>query len=999
MKSILALIPFFLLNLVNLFAQCPASPANQTISICSGVALNYEPTPLFDVATDYTWTVINNTNVTGEFNEAVPQAALNQTLVNLTNSPQDVIYILTANCGTNPTVQVTVTVNPIPTLTSNLTSSVCSGSLFIYFANSSTSGATFSWTRAAVAGISNPSGSGVSPNISEVLANTTSIPIEVIYVFTLDVNGCNNSQDVIVTVNPTPILSSALTTAALCSGDVFTYNATSPTPFALFNWTCALVAGISNPSSSGVGPNISEVLANTTSNPINVTYVFTLSANGCINSQNVTVTINPIPELSSTQTPTAICSGNLFNYTATSLTTGTNFSWDRPIVTDINNNQPSNGSNANISETMINGSVSPIPVLYNFTIDANGCSNNQTVTVIINPSPTISINPSQTNICFGTKVYCEANSQNGGDNPAYQWQLNGNNIGTNSPYFNHSHLNHNDSINCLIVSSDGCNPVISNYITMTVNSNNFNPNFTSAQTNLSTPPFVADFTNNTPNPNDYNFVWNFGDGISSTQVNPTHQYQSNGTYHVTLQAIDTLTGCIAFIYQPGYITCSNGNNCNYNVTLNHSGTINGCIGGALQLIATTDATNPLYQWTRDGIAIGGATQNYYHAKVSGSYTVIVYDSLGCTIPSETVVVNFANPASIVPTISKVGELTTCTPSLVTLTASALGADSIRWNTGATSSVINVSQSGYYSVTAYYGIGCQSTSIPLAINGSNAPNPGICLVSVDTVTNKNLIVWETPLTTEITNLHIYKESLIPNVFSLIDSVPYNSLSEFIDLGSNANEQGFRYQLVVSDDCQKITLPGFVYKTIHLKVFPGESNNNQLSWSDYEGPGLSYFEIWRRPNGGSFQLLDSVAASQNTYVDINPPFANAEYKIEVVLAQTCNSVDRAAYGKSKSNVGNNQIIPTIGIKEKDAEYFAATLIPNPSDGNTILQWESLKAQNLQIVVTDVVGKVVLADKVNAQKGSNKFAIEVDAAGVYFVTIYDVNGSKNVLKMVVR
>jgi hypothetical protein len=79
--------------------------------------------------------------------------------------------------------------------------------------------------------------------------------------------------------------------------------------------------------------------------------------------------------------------------------------------------------------------------------------------------------------------------------------------------------------------------------------------------------------------------------------------------------------------------------------------------------------------------------------------------------------------------------------------------------------------------------------------------------------------------------------------------------------------------------------------------------------------------------------------------------------------------------------------------------ATLIPNPSDGSTMLQWESLKAQNLQIVVTDVVGKVVLSDKVNAQKGLNKFAIEVDAAGVYFVTIFDANGSKNVLKMVVR
>jgi hypothetical protein len=36
---------------------------------------------------------------------------------------------------------------------------------------------------------------------------------------------------------------------------------------------------------------------------------------------------------------------------------------------------------------------------------------------------------------------------------------------------------------------------------------------------------------------------------------------------------------------------------------------------------------------------------------------------------------------------------------------------------------------------------------------------------------------------------------------------------------------------------------------------------------------------------------------------------------------------------------------------------------------------------------------------KKACNKFGIEVDAAGVYFVTIFDEKGNKNVLKMVVR
>jgi gliding motility-associated-like protein len=39
------------------------------------------------------------------------------------------------------------------------------------------------------------------------------------------------------------------------------------------------------------------------------------------------------------------------------------------------------------------------------------------------------------------------------------------------------------------------------------------------------------------------FIWNFGDGWTSSSRNVTHDYDSSGTYLVTLLAIDTLTGC------------------------------------------------------------------------------------------------------------------------------------------------------------------------------------------------------------------------------------------------------------------------------------------------------------------------------------------------------------------------------------------------------------------------------------------------------------------------
>ena len=53
-----------------------------------------------------------------------------------------------------------------PNLSSALSATTCSRSLFIYTATTGTTGVfTFAWTRAAVVGISNPAGSATSANI------------------------------------------------------------------------------------------------------------------------------------------------------------------------------------------------------------------------------------------------------------------------------------------------------------------------------------------------------------------------------------------------------------------------------------------------------------------------------------------------------------------------------------------------------------------------------------------------------------------------------------------------------------------------------------------------------------------------------------------------------------------------------------------------------------------------------------------------------------------
>jgi len=193
-------------------------------------------------------------------------------------------------------------VNPVPTLTSSLTPpDICTNTPFSYNPTSDASGVTFTWNRAAIAGISNPASSGTG-NPNETLFNTTALPISVTYVFTLTSIGCNapTPYNVVVKVNPVAVLTSTLSPPAICSNTLFSYTPTSGSVGITFNWSRALTAGISNPANSGTNdPN--EILINTTTLPISVTYAYTLTGGGCTNPlvYNVVVIVNPIPLLTS----------------------------------------------------------------------------------------------------------------------------------------------------------------------------------------------------------------------------------------------------------------------------------------------------------------------------------------------------------------------------------------------------------------------------------------------------------------------------------------------------------------------------------------------------------------------------------------------------------------------------------------------------------------------------------------------------------------------------
>jgi hypothetical protein len=92
-------------------------------------------------------------------------------------------------------------------------------------------------------------------------------------------------------LSPLAVLSSPLIPTAICGSNTFSYTSTSLSPNTTYTWTRPAVTGISNITKSGVGATINEILINTTSAPITVTYQITLTSRGVPNTQNVNVLV------------------------------------------------------------------------------------------------------------------------------------------------------------------------------------------------------------------------------------------------------------------------------------------------------------------------------------------------------------------------------------------------------------------------------------------------------------------------------------------------------------------------------------------------------------------------------------------------------------------------------------------------------------------------------------------------------------------------------------
>ena len=293
--------------------------------------------------------------------------------------------------------------------------------MFTYSPISSVTGTTttYTWSRATVSGISTNTNTGTG-SVNEFLVNTDIVQISVPYLYTLTANACSNTQVVTVIVKPTPnIVDQPIT---ICNNSTISITPTNVPIGTTYTWTVtsinpAVVNGTS-PQATGQSSFSQSTLNNTSTNNATVTYKVTPTAASCPGATfNATATVNPSLVLSSNSTAPAICSNTSFLYNPTSATATSSIAWTRAVISGISN--PSATGTGNPNEILINTTAQAVTVPYTFTLTSlNGCVSSQTVTVQVNPSPTLS-NLSNTIVaCSGSAVSYVAQSST---TATYSW--------------------------------------------------------------------------------------------------------------------------------------------------------------------------------------------------------------------------------------------------------------------------------------------------------------------------------------------------------------------------------------------------------------------------------------------------------------------------------------------------------------------------------------------------------------------------------------------------
>ncbi len=396
------------------------------------------------------------------------------------------------------------------------------------------------------------------------------------------------------------------------------------------------------------------------------------------------------------------------------------------------------------------------------------------------------------------------------------------------------------------------------------------------------------------------------------------------------------------------------------------------------------ASTAIYNWNFDGGQIlSGMGQGPYLVKWLSMGTKVVsltvYENgLSSSQTTKNIIINQ------LPSIVVSQNMLMCLHDSVLLQANLIsGASPISylWSSGSLLPSVTVypTADSTFHVTVTDGNGCITSDSVLVSVKSPFPSEEICVVTIDSASNKNIIVWSKTPNVGTVLTKIFKESTVINVYDSIGYVVFDSLSYFIDYSSLPETKSAKYKISIVDSCGNESALSPHHKTMHLTINKGIGWQFNLIWTPYEGFTVPTYKIWRWADLQNPALIDSVSGSMTSYTDNSAPAGLIYYMVEIICPSNCTvSKANTNYNTSRSNISNTQAF--IGLNDEIASQNGVVIFPNPANDILFVSLASLDEPTFANVF-DIRGGLILSQRLNLE---NQIDISTLSKGVYIINV---------------
>ena len=715
----------------------------------------------------------------------MPGGATTQTLtVSPTSTTSYTLTVSLPGCGSSNATQ-SVTVNPLPTVNAGIDQSTCAGGTVTL---SGSGGTTYSWNN----------------NVSNGVAFTPTATATYT-VSTTNANGCTNTDQVLVTVNPIPTVNGG-NDQTVCVGGTATLSGSGASTY---TWSGGVTNGVA------FTPTVTS------------TYTVTgTSAAGCVGTDQVTINVTAGP-VAAIAGGAAVCLGSQVTLTASPI--GATYLW-----------MPGGATTQTLT-------VSPTSTTsYTLTVSLPGCgSSNATQSVTVNPLPTVNAGIDQSTCAGGTVTL------SGSGGTTYSWNNN-----------------------------------VSNGVAFT-------------------PTATATYTVSTTNAN----------GCTNTDQ-----------VLVTVNPIPTVNG---------------GNDQTV------------CVGGTATLSGSGAST---YTWS------GGVTNGVaFTPTVTSTYTVTGTSAAGCVGTDQVTINVTAGPVAAIS-----GAAPMCLGNQVTLTASPVGVTYLWMPGGATTQTITVSPTSTTTYTLTVSLaGCGSSNATQSVVVNPAPTANFTSEACETYT------WfGSTYTQSGTYTH-----LVPSPVGC-DSVLYLNLTIHNNVVGNTE---------VVAACDSYQWNGQTYNQSGIYTYNG------LTIHDCDSSATLDLTINSAPTAsitaiGNTLSTTQVAGESYTWLDCA---TNTLLPNETAISYTPSTSGSYAVVATNSCGSDTSICENIVVGLTDLNLNQITIYPNPSNGQFVISSTTILVGDASIF--DASGRLIKTVPLNAKE--NPINMLESCPGIYYIIINEDEFSKSV------